>query len=637
MKSHLTKLIALAIVALLISTACSQHEIEMNTLKEHAGDTQKGEETITLDVGATMAEAETDLRTFPFIFDRIENARYRQPKLDLNSINGEVEVVAVIRHVNWPATYSPLICPLRWSKQDNKLSVQSPITLPTGRGVSKWGTEGWRILLFAGGRLDGETGNYIFAPESNWAVASDTWGRTNINALFMSKPRDTPNDPWHPITATENGGILRFVATGLIMQSQGALMMIQVENQSPVTGNRPTAIYFGGLDISTNVASSRGSYSLLNLATNATPTLITGHGGFEATYRLEGSNEEDLTRPRPQGNQAPPAKFSKVHLLYLFPSMGEINQPRFAINGIFATRTGTGLQAQKTSMTPAPPKISHSKIASNNFYYIRLVVNRHEVATTQPATQELKHPIEMLYADENGWGKKFGPGKFSQLSGEVIFKNKRVYEVPTEEMMRVLLPGMTGGIPPGGPKTLPILRFNENTPSSTHVEKELIQTFESIIPLRADYQNTGGYVSYAMRFLGNSDIENRYRAAYRYERILQSNGDSYLKITVRHLGNNHKELRIGNISNETWWNNPSPSNTKEYVRYIYPGRFWTSSGLPLAPRRKLIARVFATKENYESVDRRNGAFVTDYSTFRQWAELEENASSSFVMLFTKQK
>lgn len=637
------------LVCLGLVVSCQQEELRSPEIKQShsatAWEQSEGGQTVALEVQAHIETEGEESRAFPFRFERDGYSLSRKPKLDLASLQGQVEVTLVLRHRNWADSQQSLIYSMQWSHVDGKLSSQGlQLTLPTGLGTSKWGTEGWRMMLFAGGEFDTETGNYSFSPKVSgqqsldellWKTSSE-WRPTSIEALYMSRGSGSSDDPWHSIRIEESGATMRFLSEDIRMISQGVLAMVQVENISPVMGTMPTSLNLKGLECEAVGLSPEAYYHLQGTSSKQLPSLKTSNHEFSTQLELN----EDLTRPRKTGNQDPPRKFSAIRFLYLFPSSQQVRQPGFRLRGYYSTFTGTGLQRQESETSVGRWLSVPQQLTSNNYYYFLLRGARSQVEKTLPRKLQLEHPIQTLLLDgeqqNGGFNRKIGPGKFSDLANTQVYKNKRMYEMGSEEMLRILVPGMQGGIAPGGPRTMPIVRFRNSEPAVFRNLTETIQAFEMAYPFVGHYNSPGGDVSYAIRFEDPSGAtQNRYRSAYRYERK-EYNGIVYLEIKVWHLGDRYPQVSVDAISNENYWRN-KPADVTEYIRNINPGRYWSSSGMPVRKKLKLVARILATKEPHEQVDRSNGAFVTDYATFRQWADLERNADHTFGMLFTRQR
>lgn len=635
--------------------ACSQEQdsLQINTTSNatplKALHENEVEEVVTLSSSAYLVQQEEQLRAFPYTVTATDYAHHwyntitrrteteqmklHRPTLDVASLAERVDVVAVLRNTQWPTSRASLIFPMTWNKSNNTFTVRQEVTLPTGAGTSKWGTNGWRMLLFAGGTLDPESGVYS-SQKSTYPLPSvaHLGGTTNLNTIFVSKSSGNASDPWLPVTVSTSGTTTTFSVPNVEMQPQGTLLMLQAKNETP-TPPRGDLNYVNiyGFTVKTNAASLSATYSLLNLTTDSVPAYRGSEGGFSARFIKDGA-KPDILKPR-SSDQLHPSRFSKVQMLYVFPmALPKEQVPSTAIGVSFSAYIAT---SNSTTGVVTRTAVSTSALANGNTYPVQINVSSGKASAVEEQMLSLKHPIEMLLVDDSNTAKISGQGRFSSTADKDVYKEGRNYYMPTEAELRILVPGMHGGLPPGGQLTNPIIRFGERFEAAVSGMQEPIQVFENTRPYYGDYISPGGNVSYGMRFLNNQGIQQgEWRSAYRYERIYRD-GKPVLKIIVRHLGNNRSELDVRSIANETWWNTTQNGVIATYERYIPQGQYWSSSGMPAMPRKKLVMRIFYNEPN-EMGDRGNGVFVTDYNAFRQWAEVEANIDTKTI-LFTRQQ
>lgn len=625
---------------------------------------EPGGEVVSLSGSAMLSDTAEELRAFPYTIGNTtqtynyidpstkrwasEDVKVHYATFNTTAFNGAtttVPVIAVLRNKQWPDSRASLVFPLEWDRATDKLSITNrQITLPTGAGTSRWGDNDWRMLLFAGGTYDEDTGVYSSEPlrESSVlpgqkilpSVAHGGGSEVVLNTMFVNAPSADAADPWLPVSVTRSGTVVRFSVPNVQMEPQGALVMLQAKNETLQDTRSYVDLY--GFVVETNMASVRATYSLYALSTKAAPQYQGSEGGFRSEFTtVSNSNQPLRLRPTAPLDVNHASRYSRVYMLHVYPTaLAQGQTGKFTVRARFESynasngTTSPRVLVGTTVTTPLMDKRS---------YQAHINVSRRQGDVIHRQTSSFKHPIETLLIDDatSRTARTYGPGRFSSTADKDVFYEGRSYYMPDEAQLRILVPGMHGGMHPGGQLTLPIVRFGDRVNAAVRGVAENIQVFNESRPFHGDYYWTGGDIVYAMRFLNNQDNpQKEWRSAYRYERFYRGT-TPVLKITVRHIGVNLPDLTVDQIANEAWWNRQQTGVINEYVRYIPQGQYWSSSGLPLMPRKKLVMRIFYN-EPYEMGDRGNGVFVTDYNAFRQWAEYEANIDTKTV-LFTKQK
>lgn len=629
--------------------ACKQEE----ALQQHTTQPvvalyeEEGGEVVNFSSDAILLQSEEDMRGFPYLFTQAKTSgragnvvREYSSTLDYSSLPDQIEVVAVLRNLRWSADHASLVFPLQWNKASNTFTVQQQITLPVGRGTSKWGTEGWRLLLFAGGVFDRETGVYRnTVPETllimNHRAATKT---ATLETIYVNAASGNAQDPWIPIAVTTEGTTTRFSASGVRMEPQGAVVMLQLKNETPTGGVQKSTLSLRGYSVQSNMASLRASYSLYNLSTSQAPKYEGSEGGFAASFLFPNNAVEPVTNATADPDEL--QRYSRPRMLQIYPLESAPATKSFSVTAHFYSKLVVdGLHAGNSPVVAITATTTNKFPVSKRSYIALIEASERDTGTAAKKASSLKHPIQTLLVDDDGWAKTYGPGRFSSTANKDVYQAGRNYYMPTDNQLRVLLPGMHGGLRPGGQLTNPIIRFGEGFVSDTKFTGEVegtIQAFEDLRGYHGEYRNNGQDISYGMRFLNHQNMQ--WRSAYRYERKWNSKGEVYLNIKVYHLG---KDVLpndgIDQIANEAWWNN-NKNNTAIlgiYERNIPAGQYWSSSGMPAMPRKKAVLRVFYREEE-EMGYRGHGAFVTDYNAFRQWAEVQDNVDTK-TLLFTVQK
>lgn len=300
--------------------ACSQEQepLQGNTATSttplKALHEEEVEELVTLSSSAYLQQADDELRAFPYnstsedyghrwyntSTKKTETEMVKKHKLtlDVASLGATVDVVVVLRNTQWPASRASLIFPMTWNKDSDRLTVQQKVTLPTGAGTSRWRTDGWRMLLFAGGKLDPETGVYSSERSESLPSAAAFGGKVPLNTIFVNKPSGNANDPWLPVNVTTSGTTTTFSVPNVVMQPQGSVLMLQVKNETPTRTVKDDRYFVNllGFTVKSNVASLTATYSLLNLTTDAAPAYRGSEGGFSARFIKDGGRLEELRR-----------------------------------------------------------------------------------------------------------------------------------------------------------------------------------------------------------------------------------------------------------------------------------------------------------------------------------------------------